>query len=116
MDSALPPGFESLDPYVDQWVLPDSRARHAKRLQLPYAEIETFYHAMLPLAPRILEYLSQFSLGDLTAAQENLLKLMLSLAEIGPAVEWYGQGEVIDGFAADKFALVEQVPDCAAQR
>lgn len=94
---------------------PAGFARAAKRLATPYADIKRFYDAMLPHAPQALEYLAQFPLGALTPPDEALLKLMLALAEIGPAVEWYEQPAVIDGFPAQRFTLVEQMPDSAAQ-
>ncbi len=113
--SRLPGGFAALECWVDDWVLADSRARAAKRQSTSYADIRAFYDALLPHAPRALEHLAAFGLGALAPAEETLLKLMLALAEVGPAVEWYGQAEVIDGFPAARFALVEQIPDTAAQ-
>jgi hypothetical protein len=111
----LPKGFRKLEPFVEDWVLPDSRARAAKRLATDYADIEDFYHAMLERAPRALAYLAERRLGELDAADERLLKLLLALAEVGPAVEWYGQPAVVEGFPARRFALVEQIPDTAPQ-
>jgi hypothetical protein len=54
-------------------------------------------------------------LGELDSAEERLLKLMLSLAEIGPSVEWYQQNAVVDGFEPDRFKLTVQLPDNVAQ-
>ncbi len=111
----LPAAFDHLDDYLDRWALPDSRARQAARLEAGFDELQAFYDAMLPCAPAALEHLSAFPLGELPQAEENLLKLMLALAEIGPAVEWYGQPQVIDGFPAHRFRLVEQLSDTAPQ-
>ena len=113
--SRLPDGFAELERWVEDWVLPDSRARAAKRQATAFVDIRAFYDALLPHAPRALATLAECRLGHLTEAEETLLKLMLSLAEIGPAVEWYGQAEVIDGFPAARFTLVEQILDNAAQ-
>lgn len=113
--SRLPADFEHLDALVDEWVLPDSRARAAKRLATPYADIRRFYDTMLAAAPAALEYLSDRRLGSLDDADERLLKLMLSLAEVGPSVEWYEQPDVIGGWPAHRFPLVEQLPDNAPQ-
>ena len=66
---------------------------------------------MLEKAPKALDYLREKQLGELDAAEERLLKLLLSLAEMGPAVEWYGTGEYPDGFDARRFVLTEQIPD-----
>jgi hypothetical protein len=111
----LPKGFKRLTPLVADWVLADSRARLEKRLTTPPAEIRAFYDQMLSLAPKALAYLAQRQLGELDAAEERLLKLLLSLAEMGPAVEWYGTGEYPDGFDARRFRLIEQMPDNAPQ-
>ncbi len=111
----LPKGFKMLESLVADWVLPDSRARLEKRLTTPPATIRAFYDAMLDKAPKALSYLAERQLGELNEAEERLLKLLLSLAEMGPAVEWYGTGEYPDGFDARRFKLIEQMPDNAAQ-
>ena len=43
-------------------------------------------------------------------------RLMLSLAEIGPAIEWYNNPRVYDGFDVERIRYVRQIPDNAAQR
>ncbi len=111
----LPEPFAELAPFCATWVLPDSNARHARRLATAYPEIKAFYDAMLAVAPAALAYLSERQLGQLDEADANLLKLMLALAEVGPAVEWYQQPAVIDGWPAERFPLVEAIPDTAAQ-
>jgi len=112
----LPEGFSALEPFVNAWVLPDSAARSQKRQASSYAEIERFYQAILPLAPQALALLSERELGALTDAEERLLKLLLSLAEIGPAVEWYQSPRVLDGFPAERFRMSEQIADNVSQR
>lgn len=114
-DSFLPAGFAALDPWVADWVLPDSTARMEKRLTTPLRDIRAFYAALLPHAPAALAYLAERQLGALTAADERLLKLMLSLAEMGPAIEWYGSGSYPDPFDPRRFPLVVSLPDNAAQ-
>jgi hypothetical protein len=114
--TSLPAGFESLTPFVVAWVLPDAAARMAKRQSSGYDEIRRFYDAVIPLGERALEYLQGLQLGSLPPAGERLLKLMLSLAEIGPAVEWYKDPKVYDGFAVERIRYVKQIPDTTAQR
>jgi len=115
MQSPLPEGFAMLEPFIDDWVLPDSRARSQRRQASAYSDIDRFYQAILPHAPAALALLSERQLGELTDAEERLLKLLLSLAEIGPAVEWYQSPQVLDGFPAERFTLREQIPDNQAQ-
>ena len=107
----LPKGFKPLEPWVADWVLEDSRARYEKRITTPASVIRAFYDAMLPHAPAALALLGQRQLGALNKAEERLLKLMLSLAEMGPAVEWYGTGEFPDSFDGRRFRLIEQLSD-----
>lgn len=111
----LPPAFSELSDLVAGWALTDSTARLEKRLETPAADIKAFYERMLPHAPGALAYLAEKQLGALTPAEEALLKLMLSLAEMGPAVEWYGTGNYPDAFDARRFPLVVTLPDNQAQ-
>ena len=111
----LPAAFAALEPYVDTWVLPDTSARAARRLASDQAALEAFYHAALAAAPAALAHLATRRLDELDPTEECLLKLMLALAEVGPAVEWYGQPGVIGGFPAARFPLVETLSDTAPQ-
>ena len=111
----LPEGFEALEPWVEAFALPDSAARAARRQTSSIDALRAFYDQILPLAPQALEELGRRRLGALDAEWETLLKLLLSLAEIAPAIEWYGQPQVVDGFDAERFRLTLQIPDAAPQ-
>lgn len=113
--AALPSGFEALEPFIAYWVLPDSVARSARRQSADMTVIREFYEAILPLADSAARYLQGVRLGEMRPEDERLLKLMLSLAEVAPAVEWYGQPQVYDGFDIRRMTLVRQVSDNAAQ-
>jgi hypothetical protein len=80
-----------------------------------WLELRAFYDSMLPHADAALAYLSQRQLGELDEAAERLLKLMLSLAEVGPAIEWYGTGNYPDAFDPKRFPLIVQLSDTAPQ-
>jgi hypothetical protein len=114
-NSPLPQGFEALEPFVGDWVLPDAVARGAKRQSSSIEEIRRFYEAMLPMGEAALAYLRQFELGALPIEAEQLLKLMLALAEVAPAVEWYNSPRVYDGFEVSRIRYLRQIPDTAAQ-
>ena len=59
--------------------------------------------AALPPGFEALEaFVGEWVLGELPPAEERLPKLMLSLAEVGPAVEWFGDPMVYDGFNVHK--------------
>lgn len=112
----LPAGFEALKPYVAEWVLPDAVARMARRQGSTIENIRSFYNAILPLGEKALDYLRGFPLGKLPPEGERLLKLMLSLAEVAPAVEWYNDPKVSDGFDVGRIRYLRQIHDTAAQR
>lgn len=114
--SLLPNGFEALEPFVDDWVLPDAAARMAKRQASTIEDLRGFYQVVLPSGERALTYLRGFELGRLPPEGERLLKLMLMLAEIAPAVEWYDSPRVTDGFDVKRICFLRQIPDTAAQR
>jgi len=113
--SVLPGGFESLECFVPEWVLEDTGARSAKRQQSSIAQLRRFYDGMLPLAAKALDHLKTVSLGAMPEDSARLLKLMLSLAEIAPAVEWYDGPKVYDGFEMNRMRLIRFIPDTAAQ-
>lgn len=114
-NAPLPAGFEALEPFVQDWVLADAAARMAKRQGSSMADIRSFYDVIVPLGEQALDYLRDYKLGELTPQGEKLLKLMLSLAEIGPAVEWFNNPQVYDGFPIGRVRYVRQIPDTAAQ-
>jgi hypothetical protein len=115
MSNLLPPGFDTLEPYVADWVLPGSLERMEKRRTSTMEQIRPFYDAAIAAADSALAHLRGFQLGELPAEEERLLKLMLSLAEVGPAVEWFGDPMVYDGFDARKIRYTRLIPDNAAQ-
>lgn len=74
-------------------------------------ELEEFYAALLPRAEEALVHLSNFKLGKLPEKEACLLKLLLSLAEVTPAIEWYGQPRVIDGLDPERFPAAVLLSD-----
>ncbi|MGH7838701.1 MAG: hypothetical protein ACREQC_12895 [Candidatus Binataceae bacterium] len=60
------------------------------------AEIKAFYAAMLERLDEILKFLNDYS-EEAPGDVKRLLFLTLSLAEVAPAVENFGQPSVVDG-------------------
>lgn len=116
MSRLLPEGFAAAEAFVADWALPDAAARMAQRQGSAIEEIRRFYDAMLSLGEAALAYLRQYQLGELPEEGERLLKLMLALAEVAPAVEWYNDPRVYDGFPIERIRYLRQIPDLAAQR
>ena len=101
----LPEQFEDLEPFVG-WALPDEVGRGRRRGSVPMPEIQAFYDAMLPRMEAVMGFLNALPLNALPAEAERLMHMVLSLAEIGPAVEFYGEPAVIDGFPTERFLPV----------
>lgn len=105
-DRVLPEGFEALEPLA-AWCLRTETERIKRRQASSFAEIAEFRDSILPELPRIFEHLNSKELGSLSSRDENLLFLTLALAEVAPAVEFYRQAAVIEGFDALRFLPVE---------
>jgi hypothetical protein len=103
----LPEGFQDLEEFVAAWSRASERERNRQRLSSSMAEIQALYDALLPRMDAIIGYLNTQPLNDMSEDARRLFHLSLSLAEIAPAVEFYKQPEVIDGFPPERFVPVE---------
>lgn len=101
----LPEQFQDLEPYL-AWALATERERSAKRQASTMTEIRTFYDAMLARMAEVLPYLAQFAPDHVPADVQRLFFLTLSLAEIAPAVEHFGQPSVVAGYDIARFIPV----------
>jgi len=102
-DGRLPDQFREFEPIASRWTLPTEAERHARRLASNMEELRKLYDALMPRLEDVLAYLSEFQLENLTPEGRNLLYLVCSLAEIGPAVELFGQPEVPAGYDSRRF-------------
>lgn len=102
LEPHLPVAFRDLEPWL-AWSLATERERSAKRQSSTMEEIKAFYDVMLARMEEILAYLEQFPLDDVPPETECLFYLTLSLAEVAPAAELYGQPGVVDGFDVSRF-------------
>lgn len=103
----LPASFAELEPFVS-WSLATERERTAKRHTSDMAALRAFYDTMLPRLGEILQYLDDFPLEDVPDEVQRLFLLTLSLAEIAPAVENFGQPSVRDGYDYSRFIPVHE--------
>ena len=106
-DGRLPDQLRDLEPLASIWNLPTEAERHARRLASSIAELRTLYDALMPWIDDVLAYLSEFQLESLTPEGRNLFYLACSLAEIGPAIELFGQPEVPTGYDSRRFIPTE---------
>ncbi len=111
VESRLPPAFVDLETHLERWALPNTVARMQARDSANMADIEAFYGALVPRLPAALDYLQGIAYGaEMAACARNLVDLCLSIAEIPPAVEWYGQPRVIDGYAGSVLTITSELP------
>lgn len=101
-ESALPETFRDLERWM-AWSLATEQERSDKRQASAMTEIKAFYDAMLARMEEILPYLEQFPLDEMPKDAQRLFSLTLSLAEVAPAVELFGQPSVIDGYDIKRF-------------
>jgi hypothetical protein len=101
----LPESFADLAPHL-VWSLATERERSAKRQSSTMAEIKAFYDAMLLRMDDVLPYLAQFPPEQVPADVQRLFYLVLSLAEVAPAVENFGQPSVVEGYDIARFVPV----------
>ena len=104
----LPEQFKHLQEYVPHWAAPRRRDRLELRLESSMDQISDFYDAMTENLEALLGFLDQYELSDMPPDVERLFLLSLSLAEIHPCVENYGQQTVIDGYDMRKMHTIEE--------
>ncbi len=101
-DQQLPENFSDLEPWLG-WSLATERERNARRQASNMEDIRAFYDGMLARMDEVLGYLEQFPLDSIPPDAQRLFYLTLSLAEVAPAVELFGQPSVVDGYDISRF-------------
>jgi hypothetical protein len=100
----LPDGFEKLADLLPIWALPTENARSEKRWRSTPRDFQSFYDAMMPELPRILDLLSRYPLAGAPAEVESLYRLTMAFAEVAPHTEMYGNSaKVPNSFEAARF-------------
>jgi hypothetical protein len=96
----LPAEFAELEPFLDQWDLPGTNERYARRLASSIGELESFFEVMMPRVARVSAYLDGKSFADYSDADRRLARLMFALGVVAPAVELFKRPTVPDTGAA----------------
>ena len=104
----LPSAFHDLEPLLDEWAIDTTAARVEKRLQSTIEQLDGFYRQLAPRAAAVLEHLKTVSLDDISLPDAHLLRLMLTLAEVSPAIEWYGRPDGAVGLDTRRVKLVTE--------
>lgn len=103
-ESLFPATFHDLEKW-SAWAVATEQERSDKRQASTMTEIKAFYDAMLTRTEEILTYVEQFPLEQMPADAQRLFSLTLSLAEVAPAVELFGQISVVDGYDVKRFTM-----------
>lgn len=90
----LPPGFEALEHFAEDWALEGAANRAQRRTASTDAERKAFFDAAQPLLAPALQLLDATPLAEHGAAERELMNLCLSFAHIAQAVEIQGDEEV----------------------
>lgn len=91
--STLPPGFETLEPFVDHWAVDGTANRDAARSASTAEQRSGFFAAMQPMTEAALALLDSKPFNEQDAAEQRLMNLCLSLAHVAMAVEAHGDDE-----------------------
>jgi hypothetical protein len=102
-ESLLPEGFGDLEALARVWALPTELERNRQRYAASIEDIQRFYETMFARMDAIMAHLNGYRLDDLPESGQRLMNLALALAEVAPAIEFYKQPAVIDGYDPTRF-------------
>jgi len=85
----FPEGFEDIQPFAEKWARDTEFERASARRNSTPKELKTFYDAVVPHLPAILERVDKYPLGKVEGADHGLFMIALALAEVAPHVEFY---------------------------
>lgn len=105
----LPAPFAELERW-NAWCLATETERNARRVSLPFEDIKAFADAVLPHVEAICEWIDSHEAEDgYDALTLNLFYMLLSLAEVAPAIESYDpEVVVVDGYETKRFMPEEK--------
>ena len=109
--ATLPEAFCDLERFVDQWALDTADARHVARLDSSAEERAELFAALGPRAAEILDYLDARPLDTFTDAEQTLMRLILSLAQVGMAEEIQREQEAFHAQYARFITIKSAVSD-----
>ncbi|MBV9951593.1 MAG: hypothetical protein JO291_06560 [Acidimicrobiia bacterium] len=98
--SALPEGFEDLEPWVADWARPTRAERYEARLSKTYDELAEFYDAIAPRAEEAIAHLDGLDLAALGDDDARLMQLLHSMILVSYAVNVFQQPRIPDSGSA----------------
>jgi hypothetical protein len=108
----LPESFADLEPLAESgWCLATEAERVAKRHASTAEELRNFYDLMVPRLETVIAHLDRFELDTFPKAEQQLMHLLLSMAEVTFAVEKFDSDEsTYEGLPASRFVPVHDLP------
>ncbi len=103
-ESTWPEEFRDLERFAD-WCYETETERCAKRQASSFEELKTLYDGVLPRLESILAYLDKVPLAEIAERDRPLLQLTWALAEVAPAIELFGQVQVVDGYDVGRVTM-----------
>jgi hypothetical protein len=98
--SALPTGFEDLEPFVEDWAKPTRAERYEVRLAKPFEQTCEFYDAIAARAEEAVAHLDALDVDALPEDATRLLHLLYSMILVSYAVNVFHQPKIPDSGAA----------------
>jgi hypothetical protein len=111
----LPASFAALEPFVGRWARDRTADRAALRSASTAQERDAFFAAASPLLDRALDHLDACALDALSASDQRLMNLMLSLAHVALAVEIQGPDEAKGAPWRDRMRIDRSTADRGGQ-
>jgi hypothetical protein len=111
MTHSLPESFAVLEPFVGLWAAGTTAERAALRGTSSPEERTAFFEAASPLMDAALDYLDTRNLRDLSAADQRLMNLILSLAHVAQAVEIQGPDEAAHAPWRERMRITRSTAD-----
>lgn len=105
----LPMEFSSLEKW-SAWALETETERNKMRISREFEDIKLFADEVLPFVKEVTEWLDRRKeeKNELSKEEKSLFNLLMSLAEVAPAIESYDPKViVIDGYDSDRFPATE---------
>lgn len=105
----LPEKFAVLEEW-NAWCLATETERNARRVGHSFEEISAFADAMMPHVEEVCAWIDahQAEDGSYDPQTLNLFHMLLSLAEVAPAIESYDpEVVVVDGYDTSRFVADE---------
>ena len=106
-EASLPEAFRDLEQW-SAWALETEKERSDKRQASTIEELKAFYDAIFSRTDEVLSYVDQLPLDNLPPDAQRLFLLTLSLAEVAPAVEQFGQPQVVDGYDIERVVMARR--------